>query len=162
MDNEKSVWDRLSASYLIYAQALKDFFTQDVDRISLMKDSLIGQDRIIAIHLLQYLAPSEHLQLFNELVYLSSFSHGSIEAVRQVILSMPRDWVLANIEQSVEPLLKNGTYDEYRRLLELFVELDPEITLNLAQRAKKHEDSDIREVGIDFIHKLDKSQHTGK
>ncbi|NMC52819.1 MAG: hypothetical protein GYA48_04200, partial [Chloroflexi bacterium] len=55
MDNEKSVWDRLSASYLIYAQALKDFFTQDVDRISLMKDSLIGQDRIIAIHLLQYL-----------------------------------------------------------------------------------------------------------
>jgi hypothetical protein len=162
MDNEKSVWDRLSTSYMMYAQALKDFFSGDVDHIRLMKIALMGKDRIIAIHLLQYLSQSEHLQLFDELVYLSSFSHGSIEAVRQVILAMPRDWVLENIEQTTEPLLKNGTYDEYRRLLELYLELDPEITLKLAQRAIKHEDPDIREVGVDFINKLDESQQTTK
>jgi len=154
MDNEKSVWDRLSGSYLIYAQALIDFFSQDVDRISLMKDALIGQDRIIAIHLLQYLTPSEHLQLFDELVYLSSFSHGSIEAVRQVILAMPRDWVLANIEQSVEPLLKNGTYDEYRRLLELYLEIDRDLTIRLAKRATEHNDPDVKEAGEEFLNRL--------
>lgn len=162
MDNKKTVWDRLSASYLMYVKALKEFLSEDVDRISLMKDALIGKDRNIALHLLQFLTQSEQLQLFDELVYLCSFAHGSIGAVREVILALPRDWVLANIEQTAEPLLKNGTYDEYRRFLELYLELNPEITLRLAQRAKKHEDSDVREAGNDFIRILNEFQHTAE
>lgn len=75
---------------------------------------------------------------------------------------MSREWVLFNIEQTAEPLLAEGTYDEYRRLLELYLELDPKLTLKLAQRAKKHGDNDVREAGIDFINKLNESQPTAK
>lgn len=158
MDNKKSLWDRLSTGYIMYVEALAEFLSPDVDRIKLMKDALRGKDRFIALHLLQFITQSEHLQLFDELVYLCSFAHGAIGKAREVILALPRDWVLANIEQSAEPLLINGTYDEYRRFLELFIELDPEITLKLAQRAKNHEDSDVREAGIEFIQTLNELQ----
>jgi hypothetical protein len=162
MNDQPSIWERLTSSYKLYALALQDFLAIDIDRVSLMKSALKSNDRTVAIHLLQYLAPSELNQLLNELVFLASFSHGGVGTVRQSIISMPREWVLSNIEQIAEPILESGTYDEYRRLLELYIVLDPVITLKLAQRAKKHEDPDVREVGIDFINKVDESKPTTK
>jgi len=120
-----------------------------------MKSALLGKDRNIAIHLLQYLPQTEQIQLFGELVFLSSFSHGAVGTVHQVILSMPRDWVLNNIEQIAEPFLTKGTYDEFRRLLELYLELDRDLTSRLARRAAKNGDPDIREAGEEFLTKLE-------
>lgn len=87
--------------------------------------------------------------MLNALVDLASISHSDIELGRQGILSLPKTWLLENIEKIAEPLLKNGTDEEYRRLLELYIQIDRELTERLAKRAQ-HEDSDIREVGEDF------------
>ncbi len=84
-------------------------------------------------------------------MFLAGFSHGSIRTVRELILSLPRDLVLGRIEQETEPLLREGTYDEYRRFLELYEHLDERLTANLARRAASHPDADIREAGEDYL-----------
>ena len=152
VSNQEDLLENLSASYLAYIQALHDFLALDVEtRISLIKQALKGKDKIIGIHLLLYLSSAEHMQLFDELVFLASYSHGSIERIRKTILSLPREWVVANIEQTAEPLIYNGTYDEYRRFLELYVLLDYDLAFRLARRALSHSAPDIREVGEDFF-----------
>ena len=153
MDKQQTIWNQVSSNYKAFAQALREFLAEDIDRIGIMKKALMDKDRHTAIYLLQYLSQTEQIQLFPELVFLTSFSHGAVGTVRQVILSLPREWVLEYIEQNAEPYLKTGTCDEYRRFLELYSELDREITLRLAKRALKHDDPDVREAGTEFLKK---------
>ena len=84
-------------------------------------------------------------------MFLASFGHGSIEAVRDLILSLPRDWVINDIEREAEPLLQKGDYDEHRRFLELYELLDADMTQRLARRAAANPDPDIREAGEDHL-----------
>jgi len=79
------------------------------------------------------------------------FVHGGIGAARAIILSLPHDWLLANIEQYAEPLLAYEDDEEYRRLLELYSLIDRDLTLKLARRAAEHADPDIKEAGEDFL-----------
>jgi hypothetical protein len=99
----------------------------------------------------------EQLQLFNELIFLSSFSHGAVEAVRKIILALPKGWVIYNMERFADPIIKNGSYDEYRRLLEPYVEIDHDLAERLAKRTAMHDDPNIKEAGEEFITKLKRS-----
>jgi hypothetical protein len=152
--NDIVIWGRLVESHKMFAMASREFLAAGVDRVRLLRDALRGKDRSTAIYMLSYLTIAELEQLFSDLVFLVSFSHGAVGAVRNAILSLPREWVLANINQVADPLLGAGTYDEYRRFLELYIELDYELAYELAQRAAGHTDQDIREAGEDFLDKL--------
>ncbi len=149
--NNEDVWSRLKASYMAYRESMREFSSPDVDRVNLLKIALRGSDRHIAMDLLPYLNVSELKQLFEELVFLASFSHGAVQHIRDQILRLPRKWVLTRIEDVAEPLLAKGTYDEYRRLLELYSLLDPALTRRLAERAAQHSAPDIQEAGQDFL-----------
>ena len=116
-----------------------------------MKAALFSKDRYTAIYLLQYFKPDELKLLFPELVFLGSSSHGLVGAVRQAILSIPKEWVIANIEQFAEPILVDGSYAEYRRYLELYIQLDQGLTARLARRAASNPDPDIQEAGEDYL-----------
>lgn len=153
MNDEEEFWEHLSESYNTYILALQIFMADDFDRVGLLKHALLNKGRITAIAMLRYLKQLELIQLFPELVFLASFSHGAAGAIRKYILSLPREWVITNIEQFVEPLLEQGTYDEYRNVLALYWELDHEMMIRLAQRAIMHSDPDIREAGEDFLSK---------
>ena len=150
-----AVWNHLVESHKTFAMASREFLAGGVDRVQLMHYALNGKDRPTAIYMLSYLKASELQQLFSDLVFLASFSHGAIGAVRSAILSLPRQWVLTNIEQIAEPLLHDGTYDEYRRLLELYIDLDYDLAFRLARKATEQTDEDIREAGTDFLDRLD-------
>jgi hypothetical protein len=152
--NDSAVWNRLVESHNAFAMASREFLSPAVNHVRLIQNALRGEDRIIAICMLHSLKTSELQQLFGDLVFLASFSHGAIETVRSAILSLPQEWVLAHMEQVVEPLLRDGTYDEYRRLLELYTLLDRNLALELARRAAEHTDEGVREVGRDFLGRL--------
>lgn len=147
-------WLRLVESHKNFTLALQEFFGQSVDRVDILRTALRGNDKFTAISVASYLSKNELLQLFPELLHLASFSHGAIESVRALIRSLPLEWVLANLEEAAEPLLINGSYDEYRRLLELYGEIDRDLALKLARRALQNSDYDIKEVGEDFMKKL--------
>ena len=148
-DDLGALWDRLVESRGAYAIASRDFLAR-TDRIEKLRESLRGKDRFAALSVARSLSDGEKQQLFPEWVYLASWGHGAIQSVRDLILALPREWVIANIHSEAEPYLANGTYEEYRRFLELYQLLDPGLTTNLAARALSHSDPDGREAGRDF------------
>ncbi len=100
------------------------------------------------------------MSFFNELVDLASVGHSDIELVREVSLSLPKEFLLANFGRSAYPVLINATqdaYEEYRRLLELYLEIDPDLTHGLAIRELQSDDEDILKAGKDFLELLDNS-----
>lgn len=152
--NERAVWHRLVESHMVFSQALTDFFAEGVDRVSLMQNAFRQGDIATALYVAHYLATDELSQLLHELIRLAT-APGYAGATREIIFSLPREWVLSNIEKAVEPILQqDATENEYRRMLELYFELDPRLTYRLAQRAIKHSDEDIKEAGEDFLEAL--------
>ena len=76
---------------------------------------------------------------------------GNICIGRYGIAALPREWVLANIESLVEPLLEAGNEWEWRRLLEVYWFLDGGLMQRLSLRALASECGEVREVGQDFL-----------
>jgi hypothetical protein len=155
-EHDLEVWGHLVEGYSAWMNASKEFFAEGVDRVALVRRALRdGKGKFAAIQVLRSLKTQELQSLFDDLVEWSSTGHGTVHVFREAILSLPRQWVLSRIEGVAEPLLRDGTYDEYRRFLELFIELDRDLALRLARRAAAHPDADIREAGSDFLAILD-------
>lgn len=55
----------------------------------------------------------DRLLLFDDLLNLASSSHAHMGVARELILSLPREWVLANIGRSAEPLLCKGSSSRF-------------------------------------------------
>ncbi|MEQ8465193.1 hypothetical protein [Coleofasciculus sp. E1-EBD-02] len=159
-NNDIELWQKVFNQETAYIQARQDFLNNSPDRIGFIKKALHNPtERGTALRLIEYLELEERQSLFDDLLDLASVSQSDIELCRKVILSLPKNWLLANIEKSAEPLIQDGTDEEYRRLLELYLDIDRELAKRLAQRAVEHDDLDIREVGEDFQNYL-KNRHT--
>lgn len=159
--NEAELWHKVFEKEIAYIQARQNFIKNCTDRIGLIKKALHNPtERGTALRLIEYLKLEERQSLFDDLVDLASVAHSDIELCRKAILSLPKMWVLANLEKSAEPLLQDGTDEEYRRLLELYIEIDREVTQRLALRALQHDDPDIHEVGEDFQNYLENGHFT--
>jgi len=153
-ENDTELWHKVFEKEIAYIQARQDFLNNCNDRIVFLKKALHNpSERGTALRLIEYLNLEEQQGLFDDLVDLALVSHSDIELCRKTILSLPKKWLLANIEKSAEPLLEDGTDEEYRRLLELYMDIDRKLAQSLAQRALEHGDPDIREVGEDFLSK---------
>lgn len=135
-----------------FADATKAVLALDpTDRVAILHEALRGRDRLSGIALLRRLPEEEVRQLFSDLVFLASFSHGAIEPVRDAIASLEQAWVLERIEKTAEPLLRHGDWDTYRRLLELYTRLDRHLMIRLAERASTETDESTREAGAEFL-----------
>jgi hypothetical protein len=152
--DDAAIWRSLVESYEDLLRARMEFCSEGVDRVALIRAALRGRDRFTAIYMLKFLMEPELRSLFPELVYFASSQHAAIAGVREAILSLLRGWVVENIEAHAEPLLRDGSYDEYRRFLELYIQLDRDLTLRLARRAASDSDEDIREAGEDYLELL--------
>jgi hypothetical protein len=69
---------------------------------------------------------------------------------RREILSMPGDEVLGNIESVPEDSLPLGDEWEFRRLLELYEQLDRVLLKRLVERGLQSQNPEIREASEDF------------
>lgn len=151
------LWQSVVTRELGYIQSRQEFLNSCTDRVAMLQQGLQNpRERGTALRLFFYLTLSERQRLFNDLVSLATVSHADIELCREAILSLPKPWLLANIENSAEEWLNEGTDEEYRRLLELYIKIDHCLTERFAQRALQHEDPDIREAGEDFQNYLKK------
>jgi len=157
LKNDSALWHKLLDSEIAFITARMNFHAACTDKVTVIQKAL--QDPVqrgTALRYLLYMTIEERQQLFDDLLYLASVGHGDIALCREVMLSLPRAWVVSNIESRAQPLLTQGTDEEYRRLLELYVNLDRDLAYRLATRALQHNDADIREVGEDFIDYLKK------
>lgn len=136
--------------------ALSDFFQSSVDRVQLVRRALAtaGGNRAIAVRLLQRMDRTEQQQLFPELIQLARAVHGPIGTVREIIRSLPREWVLTHIDAEIGQILdqdKDDVYDDYWMFLELYTGIDHARALSLARRAAVHHDPDVQELGADWL-----------
>jgi hypothetical protein len=153
IDESDKLRQELINSFWAYTEALGNFLSEGVDRVSLVRE-LIREDIVVALKLAESLSDSEHKQLFNIWVGGAGY-HKYVQTYRKFILALPRDWVLESVEAAAEHYLSNGGFEEYARYLELYLLLDEKLTYKLAQRALAHPDPEIKEVGQDFIEILE-------
>lgn len=73
-----------------------------------------------------------------------------IERGRAAVLAMPRQWVLEKIEQAAAAALDLNNEWEYRRLLELFQQMDHALARRLIDRGIGGPNAEIREAAADF------------
>lgn len=116
-----------------------------VERI---RSELATGDRALALFLLPHLRDLDIETLLPELVFLASFSHGSIVHVRQTIRRLPAEVLTRDLPGLMERHLDEA--EEYRRFLELLSEIDPALCLALSRRAIASPDPEIKEIGLEF------------
>jgi len=148
------LWDSVVDEFVQGVAAPADFFRPGVDRVALIRGALklpSGKNRLAAVALLQKMPLEEKQHLFPELIQLARSAHGPIGAVREIIFSLPREWVLGRIDAQVEPILRNEEYDDYWMFLELYEKLDPVRAVNLARRAAGSANAAIRDLGSERL-----------
>ena len=146
-----TLWQDLNDAYSKLFALRLEFFQPHVPRIALIRHAMTHGSRNAILQIGPILAEAERMELFPEWVYYAATGDRQVVAARAIIASLPRAWVLDQIEAVAETFLTDGTYWEYHRLLELYRELDPALTQRLANRAIQHSDADIREAGEDFL-----------
>ena len=148
--NDIDIWYQLIDQEKAYLETRK-IFLNSPSRVELIRKALQNpSERATALKVINYLTEEERQNLFSELINLVSVGHSDIKLVRNTILSFDKKWLLDNIETQAESVLENGTDEEYRRLLELYIQLDDGLTQRLIAKALQHSDIDIQEVGEDF------------
>lgn len=160
-EKDMELWGKLFESEIAYIESRQEFLNHSINRVEIIEKALCKPtERGTALRFMEFFPIEERQILFADLVNLAIVSHSDIELTRKLILSLPKTWLVANIENTSNPLLKDGTDEEYRRLLELYIQIDEKLTQKLAKQALKHPDIDIREVGEDFLNYIQKSDRT--
>lgn len=151
-ENDRQLWQQVFTTEINYIEKRQQFLNNCTNRVALIRQAIHNPaSRGTALRLVEYLKLEEIQLLFDDLLELASVSHSDIQLCREAILLLPKKWLVANIEKSAAPLLVEGTDEEYRRLLELYIEIDWDLTYKLATEALNHEDINIREAGEDFL-----------
>jgi len=151
-DIDQGLWRHYVEAEQTCIAARMRLFSESSALVELVRSGLADPtERAAALDVSTLLSVGQKQQLFGELLALAGFGHGLVHKVRDIILSLPHDWLVANIERYAEPLLQYDGHEEYRRLLELYRLIDRDLTRRLARRAAAHGDADIREAGKDVL-----------
>ncbi len=122
------------------------------ERVSRIRRDLHGNvaEVMTALGLLSQMELSDRVRVFEDILQLCLSPKFAANA-RKLVLSLPREWLLANIEELSEPFLQTADSRDYLMLLGLFDALDWTLARKLARKASLSADYDIREVGTDFL-----------
>jgi len=154
-EDGRDLWRAVWQSERAFVQARIAFLSGAADRLDELRSALRDPaQRGAALRVCSYLSADERKQLFGDLLGIASVAHADIGLCREVIRSLPKDWLLTTIEGAAEPLLQTDAREHYRRLLELYWELDAGLVHALATRALASEDEEVREAGEDFLARL--------
>ena len=152
---ERSAWSGLVESHRAFIDSRMALLRQG-RAAELVRAGLDDPaERAAALSIVPCLDEAGQKSLFPDLLALASYGHGLTEEAVALLAALPRPWVLENIERHAEPLLQQGSYEEYRMMLRIYDELGASaLAKQLAARAAGTADPDIREAGEDFLERL--------
>ncbi|WP_155634124.1 hypothetical protein [Burkholderia territorii] len=144
-------WVELKRAFCDYVRLRGDFLKKK-SAIDFIRNALsVPEERGVAISLVASYPAMERIVFFSQLVSLASYVNGFTEESRELILKLPREWVMERIEDEVSGILVSADYEEYRCLLELCCELSRDLMIKFAKQALASEDEDIKEAGADYL-----------
>lgn len=147
------VWQRVVDSHQEYARAFGAFLAGSADKLDVLRQALRGKDRFLALQVAPSLSADDKKALFAEWVNLARAAHSPFQIAWTIIESLPRAWVLQNIEAEVDAILAAEEETDYWMFLQLYARLDNRLTTTLAQRAALHADAEIRQLGEEYLAK---------
>ncbi|MBU7584273.1 MAG: hypothetical protein KAF91_15390 [Nostoc sp. TH1S01] len=159
-DKELSLWANLRRKEMGYLQARALYLKGTEPNDEIFRSALRNpSERGTALRLIKDCYTLEQKkQILRELLELSRCDHSDLQLTWEIILSMPREYVLSKIEEWMDWLIPAPTEKEqyvvYRSLLALFIHMDENITYRLAKRAKEDTDEDVKEAGEDYLQLL--------
>jgi hypothetical protein len=109
------------------------------------------RQRRYALEITSQLQPELRKEFLPDLMELASFSGVDMSRAREVILSLPKPWLVASLSSVAAPILQRGSDEEYRRIIELYLLIEPGIARDLARAATAHQSEEVRAVGRDFL-----------
>jgi hypothetical protein len=154
--SEEKFWQDMISAYMKYVEKSGEFFQSKLDRIKILREGLQRGDIPVVLDLASGLDVSELIQLLPELIYIST-APGYARKAREIILSIPKEWLLLNVEEAAESIMKTNDEEDFRRLFELYLEIDRELAVKLTARILNHSDEYIREIGQDLAKILSSS-----
>lgn len=155
---EMNNWQNFLDAWQSYTTAKNDLLDNTPSLVDLVRQATINpHQRLAALDIARFIETEQLQQLFSNLLAIASYLNGSgAETARELILALPREWVLANIEVQAEHLLADNDDINYRGLFILYLQLDLKLAKALAERALASLDRDIKETGEYFMEVLDK------
>jgi hypothetical protein len=155
MSDIDGAWEETLTTFNRYHQLAHELLTRRrAELVRLLSDALLRRgERPLAFELAENLSIEEKKQLFPVLVRLAIATHPHTGTARSLVLSLPHDWVIHRIKDIVDPILKRAgpdIVDEYRRALELYIELDETLLKELCEQGLKSDNAEIREAADDF------------
>lgn len=148
------LWQRLIDLHIAWFEAQEAFLREakaplaKVQRV--MAGPKTGNDHFVAMALLSRMKTEDRMDVFPQLL-ISCLSPKWRKIAQSLILSIPKEWLLANIETVSKPLIERADYQDYFALLRLFKEIDLSLATKLALEAATSSDEEIREIGEDFL-----------
>ena len=113
-DDTLVAWDNLKKNHAIYIESRMNFIKKQ-DHPQIISAALdIPGERGLSLDLISALPISEGKNFFDKLVALASYVHGFTERCRDLILRLPHDWVMSNIEREIEIILKVYSIEFYK------------------------------------------------
>ena len=128
-------------------------FLSETNRAAIIQSHLIKDLAwSLALSLVEYLTVEESIPLLPELIhrYLNC-RLGDLLEVRGLILRLPQETLVADIERLCNSYLANNTDDQdWLDLLNLYEAIDPALVRRLARKAKENASEEIRLLGVEF------------
>lgn len=150
--SNKNLWQEYELAHLNLWNISKKL-QEEKNKIATIHYGFKNGNVSVAINALHDLKGEDLISFFDILINMViSLKFG--DSIHDLILRMPRDWVLANIEKEVEKLLSEedvGDYLDYQMILKLYLKLDKNLVRKLAGTILEDEDEDMREVGEHYF-----------
>lgn len=146
-------WSQFEGAFNKGKKAYEDLVSGASDLPGLVNRGLDkgGTNRVMAFQIADSFAPERLKQLFDGLVPLAVTSSGDALVARKLLMKIPKDWLREKLKAKEPGLLSNSSEETYRSLLEIYSGLDRTLADDLARRAIIHPDSNIQEVGRDYL-----------
>jgi hypothetical protein len=168
MANADPSWQRLVDSLygridVSSAAALEAFLEKSDDPIEAIRSAFVGYGDHVRTALWILRQTPSGGSIFDPAMFLPgliSAVAADIPTAGEIVLAMPRQWVIANIEGAAEPLLSTSTdlWWDYYYLMILFEKLDTGLAFRLAKKALESADPDVRERGAGYFEGLAESE----
>jgi hypothetical protein len=109
------------------------------------------RERLYSLEIAAMLPLEERKELLPDLLAVAAYAGAHMVRAQELILSFPKDWLLINIDAAASPILEQGDAEEFRRILELYSQIESTLLARLVERASSHPDPDVRAAAEDFM-----------
>jgi hypothetical protein len=158
-DKDLVLWQEFYDAYYVLYNAKDRIRVESTNLAELFRHLVVTRASLPpTFELAELLTQEELKQVFEEVLSRATAQHIGQPGFEKLVLSLPREWLIDNIEKYAEPVIQEfEDFEVYMYLLSIYRKIDPGLTRRLAERAAAHSDPDVRDRGIDFLDMLDNS-----